>query len=130
MDFDYELAELVFAAAACLHDANDADAAAAGDDGVDLELELVLDDSAHAHDAFEYFELVGDVARLVLVEQHELEKTAAVAAAALSIVVAGVLAVDFEPHFADWSGYAIVSFAGSIAFAAFVDNSLVFDFAG
>ena len=127
MDFDYELAELVFAAAACLHDANDADAAAAGDDGVDLELELVLEDSAHAHDAFEYFELVGDVARLVLVEQHELEKTAA---AALSIVVAGVLAVDFEPHFADWSGYAIVSFAGSIAFAAIVDNSLVFDFAG
>ena len=126
MDFDYELAELVFAAAACFHDAND-DAAAGDDDGVEVE----LDDSVHAHDAFEYFELAGDVARLVLVEQHELEKTAAVAAAAaLSIVVAEVLAVDFEPNFADWSGYAIVSFAGLIAFAAIVDNSVVFDFAG
>ena len=124
MDFDYELAELVFAAAACFHDAND-DAAAGDDDGVEVE----LDDSVHAHDAFEYFELAGDVARLVLVEQHELEKTAAVAAA-LSIVVAGVLAVDFEPHFADWSVYAIVNFVGLIAFAAIVDNSVVFDFAG
>ena len=127
MDFDYELAELVFAAAACFHDANDDDAAAGDDDGVEVELEL--DDSDHAHDAFEYFELAGDVARLVLVEQHELEKTAAVAAA-LSIVVAGVLAVDFEPNFADWSGYAIVNFVGLIAFAAIVDNSVVFDFAG
>lgn len=129
MDFDCELTELVFAAAACSHDAND-DAAAGDDDGVEVELEL--DDSVHvhAHDAFEYSELVDDVARLVL-EQHEPEKTAVVAvAAALSIVVAGALAVDFEPLFADWSGYAIVSFAGLIAFAAIVDNSVVFDFAG